>query len=69
LLTCEKYNSGYSKRILVTKKEVIVKTALGDLRVSKKKPFREEVYGSLKKSSLHGKLKACSAALRSNWPI
>jgi len=35
-----------------------VKTALGDLRVSKKKSFREEVYGSLKKSILHGKLKA-----------
>jgi len=35
-----------------------VKTALGGLRVSKKKSLREEVYGSLKKSILNGKLKA-----------
>ena len=35
-----------------------MKTALGNLRVSKKKSFREEVYGSLKISILHGKLKA-----------
>ena len=35
-----------------------MKTALGGLRVSKKKSLREEVYGSLKKSILNGKLKA-----------
>jgi DNA-binding GntR family transcriptional regulator len=34
-----------------------VKTSLGGLRVSKKKSLREEVYGSLKKSILHWKLK------------
>jgi DNA-binding GntR family transcriptional regulator len=35
-----------------------VETSLGGLRVSKKKSLREEVYESLKKSILHGKLKA-----------
>ena len=33
-------------------------TALGGIRVSKKKSLREEVYESLKRSILHGKLKA-----------
>jgi len=35
-----------------------VDTALGGIRVSKKKSLREEVYESLKRSILHGKLKA-----------
>jgi DNA-binding GntR family transcriptional regulator len=35
-----------------------VETTLGGLRVSKKKSLREEVYESLKKSILHGKLTA-----------
>jgi len=35
-----------------------VKTSLRGLRVSKKKSLREEVYESLRKSILHGKLKA-----------
>ena len=35
-----------------------METTLGGLRVSKKKSLREEVYESLKKSILHGKLKA-----------
>ncbi|MBP1699446.1 MAG: hypothetical protein H6Q41_4634, partial [Deltaproteobacteria bacterium] len=35
-----------------------METSLGGLRVSKKKSLREEVYASLKKSILHGKLKA-----------
>ena len=35
-----------------------METSLGGLRVSKKKSLREEVYESLKKSILHGKLKA-----------
>jgi DNA-binding GntR family transcriptional regulator len=34
-----------------------METGLGGLRVSKKKSLREEVYQSLKKSILHGKLK------------
>ena len=40
------------------KKEGSVETTLGGLRVSKKKSLREEVYESLKKSILHGKLTA-----------
>ena len=39
------------------KKEGSVETTLGGLRVSKKKSLREEVYQSLRKSILHGKLK------------
>jgi DNA-binding GntR family transcriptional regulator len=39
------------------KKEGSVETTLGGLRVSKKKSLREEVYQSLKKSILHGRLK------------
>ena len=35
-----------------------IETVLGGLRVSKKRTLREEVYESLKKSILHGKLKA-----------
>jgi len=35
-----------------------VENAFGALKVSKRKPLREEVYESLKKSILHGKLKA-----------
>ena len=35
-----------------------METSLGGLRVSKKKSLREEVYESLKRSILHGKLKA-----------
>ena len=35
-----------------------METTLGGLRASKKKPLWEEVYESLKKSILHGKLKA-----------
>ena len=35
-----------------------METTLGGLRVSKKKSLREEVYESLKKSILHGKLTA-----------
>jgi DNA-binding GntR family transcriptional regulator len=40
------------------KKEGSVESTLGGLRVSKKKSLREEVYESLKRSILHGKLKA-----------
>jgi DNA-binding GntR family transcriptional regulator len=39
-------------------KERSVGAKLGGLRVSKKKSLHEEVYGSLRKSILHGKLKA-----------
>ena len=39
------------------KKEGFVETALGGLRVRKKKSLREEVYESLKRSILYGKLK------------
>ncbi len=39
------------------KKEGFVETALGGLRVRKKKSMREEVYESLKRSILYGKLK------------
>jgi len=35
-----------------------VENRFGSVRVSKRKPLREEVYESLKKSILHGKLKA-----------
>jgi DNA-binding GntR family transcriptional regulator len=40
------------------KKDGSMKTALGGQRVSQKKSLREDVYESLKKSILHGKLKA-----------
>jgi len=39
------------------KKEGFVETTLGGLRVRKKKSLREEVYDSLKRSILYGKLK------------
>ena len=35
-----------------------METTLGGLRIRKKKSLREEVYESLRKSILHGKLKA-----------
>jgi DNA-binding GntR family transcriptional regulator len=41
----------------VYKKEGTVENALGALKVNKRKPLREEVYDSLKKSILHGRLK------------
>ena len=49
------YRFGYS--IQKYKKEDAVETISGGIKVSKRKSLREEVYESLKKSILHGKLR------------
>jgi DNA-binding GntR family transcriptional regulator len=43
---------------MVGERRFYMENALGEIRVSKRKSLREEVYESLRKSILHGKLKA-----------
>jgi DNA-binding GntR family transcriptional regulator len=45
-------------KILLKRREGAVENVTGGIRVGKRKSLREEVYDSLKKSILHGKLKA-----------
>lgn len=54
----EVYNFGYSIQNIRNGKEGLVENVTGGIRVTKRKSLREEVYDSLKKSILHGKLKA-----------
>jgi len=51
------YIFGYSIQNIKGKGGPLVENALGGIKVSKRKSLREEVYESLKRSILHGKLK------------
>jgi DNA-binding GntR family transcriptional regulator len=53
-------------KILLKRREGPVENVTGGIRVGKRKSLREEVYDSLKKSILHGKLKAGQRLIEEN---